>query len=68
VAVCLLFSYANPEHERAMAAALQGALGRDVPVSLSHEVAAQYGEYERTSTTVLNAYVMPVVGAYIGAL
>jgi len=65
VAVALLFSFANPAHELAMREALAG-LG--VPVSLSHEVLAEFREYERTSTTVLNAYVQPRMRQYLGSL
>lgn len=68
VAVCLLFSYANGEHERRLAAMLRRHFGDDLPVSLSCQVAPQYGEYERTSTTVINAFVKPVMGQYLDAL
>ncbi|TYO99492.1 N-methylhydantoinase A [Geothermobacter ehrlichii] len=62
VAVCLLFSFANPEHERRVGAGL-ATLG--VPVSLSHETLAEFREYERTSTTVINAYVAPKMRRYL---
>lgn len=65
VAVCLLFSFANPGHERQIGAALE-ALG--CPVSLSSEVLPEYREYERTSTTVVNAYVSPVLARYLQRL
>ena len=65
VAVCLLHAYANPRHERALGAALR-RLG--MPVSLSHELLAEYREYERTSTTVLNAFVAPVMRRHLGEL
>src|SRR5206468_4608400 len=68
IAVTLLFSYANPEHEQVIAAELRKVLGDAFPMSLSHVVAPQYGEYERTSTTVVNAYVMPVMRGYIESL
>ena len=58
VAVCLLFSFLRPDHEKRIAAALQ-PLG--VPVSLSCEVLPEYREFERGSTTVINAYVAPVL-------
>jgi N-methylhydantoinase A len=65
VAVCFLHSYANPAHE-----ALAGAvLRRYCPalfVTLSHEILREFREYERTSTTVLNAYVGPRVSRYLG--
>jgi N-methylhydantoinase A len=68
VAICFLFSYANPGHERAVAQALREALGSQFPISLSHEIAPHYGEFERTSTTVVNAYVMPIMRRYLDAL
>lgn len=61
VAVCFLHSYANPKHEREAGKILKGA-------SLSSEVLPEYREYERLSTTVLNAYVAPAVERYIGKL
>jgi N-methylhydantoinase A len=65
LAVCLLNSYANAEHERAVA-----DIARDsgVPVSLSSAVAPEYGEYERWTTAVLNSYVMPRTNRYITEL
>jgi N-methylhydantoinase A len=68
VAVCLLFSYVNAAHELTLAEAVRKVLGSDFPVSLSHQVAPQYGEFERTSTTVVNAYVMPKMRNYLRAL
>ena len=65
IAVCLLHSYANPLHERRLGRAL-AALG--VPVSLSHALIAEYREYERTSTTVMNAYVAPVMRRHLSDL
>ncbi|EJN59915.1 hydantoinase/oxoprolinase family protein [Halogranum rubrum] len=66
VAVCLLHAYAHPENESAVASVLDDEL--DVPVSVSHEVLAEFREYERTSTTVADAYVTPAIDAYIGRL
>ncbi len=67
VAVCFLHSYVNPEHERrageAVRAALPGAY-----FSLSHEILREYREFERTSTTVVNAYIGPKVGGYVRTL
>jgi N-methylhydantoinase A len=67
LAVCFLHSYANPEHERqageVIAAAVPG-----VAVSLSIDVAREYREYERTSTTVLDAFIRPVLAAYFGEI
>lgn len=64
VAVCFLHSYANPEHERIAGKIIEEALpGRYV--SLSHEILREYREYERMSTTVVNAYIGPKVGGYV---
>src|SRR6266705_3762811 len=67
LAVCLLHAYLNPAHERRLAA-LAAEEAPDVTVTLSHEVSPTFREYERTSTTVVNAYVMTAVGAYLHAL
>ena len=67
VAVCLLHAWANPGHEEHVAAALTARLP-GVPVLASHQVSRQWREYERTSTTVLSAYVQPVVSSYLGSL
>jgi N-methylhydantoinase A len=64
VAVCFLHSYANPEHERQAGEIVQAALPKAY-VSLSHEILREYREYERISTTVVNAYIGPVVGGYV---
>ena len=67
VAVCLLHAYANPAHEEAVGAALAEALP-DAFIALSHRVLPEMLEYERTSTTVVNAYLGPVVGIYLRRL
>lgn len=67
VAVGLLFSFAHPEHEAAVAAALRQALP-DVHVSASSEVLPEIREYERISTTVVDAYLTPVLRTYLGRL
>ena len=67
VAVCLLHSYANPAHERAVGEALSAAMPGSVVV-LSHEVLTEFKEYERMSTTVINAYVAPVMRRYLRRL
>ncbi len=67
LAVSLLHSYANPDHERAIGALLAADFP-DLWVSLSHRVLPVIREYERTSTTVLNAYVQPTVASYLQAL
>jgi N-methylhydantoinase A len=67
IAVCLLHAYASPRHEE-MAAALVGEVTPGSYLSLSHEILREYREYERMSTTVLNAYVGPRVSEYIAEL
>jgi N-methylhydantoinase A len=67
VAVCFLHSYVNPEHERVagemVRAELPGAY-----LSLSHDILREYREFERMSTTVVNAYIGPKVGGYVKSL
>ena len=58
VAICLLFSYLDPRHEAALAARIREAIP-GVHVSASHEVLPQFREYERCSTTVIDAYLSP---------
>ncbi len=65
VAVCLLHAYANPAHERTLGDALREAFDH---VSLSSEVNAEFREYERALTTVLNAYLMPTVSDFLSHL
>lgn len=65
VAVCFLFSYLDSSHERRAGQLLREELGDDVLVVLSHEVAPEWREYERTSTTVLEAYTGPSVHRYL---
>src|SRR5919109_881637 len=67
VAVCLLFAYRDPAHERAIAARLRAELP-DVHVSASHEILPQFREYERCSTTVIDAYLSPLLGRYLDRL
>ncbi len=67
VAICLLFAFREPEHERRLAEALRRALP-DSHVSASHEVLATFREYERCSTTVIDAYLSPLLGRYLGRL
>jgi N-methylhydantoinase A len=64
VAVCLLFAFAHPEHERRVGAALREALPH-VHVSLSSEVLPEFREYERFSTTTADAYLAPKLAAYL---
>jgi N-methylhydantoinase A len=73
VAICLLWSFRNPTHEQKLAAlvAEKTANGPDksgVFISVSHEVAPTWGEYERAMTTIINAFVGPKTGRYIEAL
>jgi N-methylhydantoinase A len=67
VAVCLLFAFLHPEHERRVGEALRAALP-DVHVSLSSEVLPEFREYERFATTTADAYLGPRVAAYLGRL
>lgn len=67
-AVCLLYSFVNPAHEQAVAARIREALGAAFPVALSSEVLPEFREYERASTTVMEAYVRPVMARYINKL
>ncbi|SFS76623.1 hydantoinase/oxoprolinase family protein [Halostagnicola kamekurae] len=66
VAICLLHAYADPENERVVADILRDEL--EVPVSASHEVLAEFREFERTSTTAVDAYVRPAIDSYVGRL
>jgi N-methylhydantoinase A len=67
VAICLLFSYLDPGHERQIAAHLRERLP-DLHVSTSHEVLPRFREYERCSTTAIDAYLSPLLGRYLGWL
>jgi N-methylhydantoinase A len=67
VAVCLLWSIANDSHERAIAEFVRSKYPK-LFVSISSEVAPFLGEYERTVTTVFNAYIGPTISAYLGNL
>jgi N-methylhydantoinase A len=62
VAICLLFSFANPAHEQAIARALAPL---NLPLSISHQLLPEYREFERTSTVVINAYLAPKVSQYL---
>jgi N-methylhydantoinase A len=65
LAVCLLFSFANPAHERLIG---ERARARGLPVSLSCEILPEFREFERASTTALNAYVSPLMAGYVDRL
>ena len=67
IAICLLNSFANPTHEL-MLRDLVARKAPHLPLSVSCEVLPEIKEYERTSTTVINAYVMPIVATYLHAL
>lgn len=67
VAVVLLHAYANPVHEKRIGEIVR-ARAPGLYVSLSHEILREFREYERTSTTVLNSYVGPIIGDYLGEL
>src|SRR5262245_49052885 len=67
VAVCFLHSYANPAHERAAGEIIRAALP-NAYIALSHDILREYREFERTSTTVVNAYIGPKVGGYVSTL
>jgi N-methylhydantoinase A len=67
VAVCLVFGFLHPEHERRVGAAIRAALPA-VPVSLSCELLPEFREYERTATVTADAYLAPRVAAYLRRL
>jgi N-methylhydantoinase A len=67
VAICLLFSFRDPSHEATVAAEMRQRLP-DAHVVASHEVSAEFREYERASTTAVDAYLGPVVSRYLGSL
>jgi N-methylhydantoinase A len=67
IAVCFLFAYANPAHEKAAAAIIR-SVAPHLYVSLSHEVNPEWREYERTASTVANAYIGPPVSRYLHEL
>src|ERR1700682_5336017 len=62
IAITLLFSYANPQNELAIAKELKSF---GVPLSVSHQILPEFREYERTSTVVINAYLQPVMQIYL---
>jgi len=67
IAVAFLFAYVNPVHELEAEAVLREELG-DLTISLSHRIAREWREYERTSSTVIDAYTSPVVRRYLDRL
>ena len=62
VAISLLFSFANPETEQRIELAIQAL---NIPISVSHRILPEFREYERASTTVVNAYLAPTTGNYL---
>jgi N-methylhydantoinase A len=67
VAICLLHSYINASHEERVRDLIRPIL-EDIPICISSEILPEYREYERFSTTVLNAYLMPVMHRYLSSL
>ena len=67
VAICLINGYANPDHEKAVLAAVRAAWPQ-VSAVASHEITREWREYERTNTAVLSAYVQPVAANYLSRL
>src|SRR5437588_646813 len=65
IAISLLFSFVQPEHECRIAIALSAL---NLPLSISHQILPEYREYERTSTVVVNAYLQPLMGRYLKRL
>jgi len=65
VAVCLLYSYLAPSHEKTIGDLVEAL---DIPVSLSHHILSEFREFERTSTTIINAYVSPKMKGYVSYL
>lgn len=67
IAVCCLHAYKNPQHEIRIAEIINKKL-KDIPVICSHQVSREWREYERTSSTVLSAYVTPLTRSYLNKL
>lgn len=65
IGISLLFSFANPKNEQAVADALKS---HGIPLSISHQILPEFREYERTSTIVINAYLQPVMQSYLDKL
>ncbi len=65
IAICFLFSFANPANERAVARSLRELR---LPISVSHEILPEFREYERLSTVTINAYLAPRLGQYLARL
>ena len=67
IAICLLHSYVNPEHEIELAEAVR-AIWPDVDIVASHEITREWREYERSNTVVLSSYIHPIANRYLGKL
>jgi len=68
VAICYLHSYVNPQHEIESREFLSKHISENVVISLSHEIAREWREYERASTAVMNSYIGPVTNNYLKSL
>ncbi|HRW33422.1 MAG TPA: hydantoinase/oxoprolinase family protein [Thermotogota bacterium] len=68
VAICFLFSFVNPIHEITMKEVLDEVCKNTIACSMSHEIMPEFREFERCSTTCVNAYVQPIMQGYIGEL
>ncbi|MFQ3566968.1 MAG: hydantoinase/oxoprolinase family protein [Aggregatilineales bacterium] len=68
VAICFIHAYVNPEHELRAREILRAALGETISITLSHEIAREWREYERASSAVMNAYIAPIVQRYLSSL
>ena len=68
VSICFLHSYVNPQHEIQSRNFLSKLIKEDVVISLSHEIAREWREYERASTAVMNSYIGPVTNNYLKSL
>ena len=67
IAICLINSYVNPVHEQLLFEVMQ-EVAPDLPCCISYNVLPEIKEYERTSTTVINAYLLPVIASYLNSL
>ncbi|HBB88002.1 MAG TPA: 5-oxoprolinase [Blastocatellia bacterium] len=65
IAICLLFSFVNPDHEQQIGRAVSDL---NIPISISHVILPEYREFERTSTVAINAYLQPLMGNYLRRL
>ena len=69
IAVCLLFSWMNPAHEKQIADIVKELFpARDLPVTLSHELAPQMGEYARSNTAIVNSFLWNTINRYVSGL